>query len=211
MNSIYFDLDGTLTDPKIGITRSIRYALTELGHHAPTEDELTWCIGPPLLPSLKTLTGSDDQAELALKLYRQRFSGIGIYENGVYPGMHDLLAVLHRSGRRMFVASSKPAIYVDRIIDHFGMRPYFERAFGSELDGVRTDKTELLSYALGETGDDPARTVMIGDRRHDMIGARNNRMTAIGVAYGYGSREELVEAGAHHVCPTPKSLLEFIP
>jgi phosphoglycolate phosphatase len=108
------------------------------------------------------------------------------------------------------VASSKPAIYVDRIIDHFGMRPYFERAFGSELDGVRADKTELLSYALGETGDDPASAVMIGDRRHDMIGARNNRMTAIGVAYGYGSREELVEAGAHHVCLTPKALLECI-
>ena len=148
MNAIYFDLDGTLTDPKIGITRSIRYALIELGHHAPTEDELTWCIGPPLLPSLKTLTGRDDQAELALKLYRQRFSEIGIYENGVYPDIHDLLAVLHRSGRRLFVASSKPAVYVDRIIDHFGMRPYFERAFGSELDGTRTDKTELLRYAL---------------------------------------------------------------
>jgi phosphoglycolate phosphatase len=211
MNAIYFDLDGTLTDPKIGITRSIRYALIELGHHAPAEDELTWCIGPPLLPSLKMLTGRDDQAELALKLYRQRFSEIGIYENDVYPDIHDLLAVLHRSGRRMFVASSKPTVYVNRIVDHFEIRPYFERAFGSELDGTRTDKTELLRYALDQTGEDPAGAVMIGDRRHDMIGARNNRMTAIGVTYGYGSREELVEAGAHHVCLTPKALLDFLP
>jgi phosphoglycolate phosphatase len=209
MNAIYFDLDGTLTDPKIGITRSIRHALIELGHHAPAEDELTWCIGPPLLPSLKTLTGTDEQAELALKLYRQRFSEIGIYENGVYPDILDVLAALHGSGRRLFVASSKPAVYVERIIDHFRMRPFFERAFGSELDGTRTDKTELLTHALGATGVDPASATMIGDRRHDMIGARNNRMTAVGVTYGYGSREELVGSGAHHVCQTPRALLEL--
>ena len=211
MNTIFFDLDGTLTDPKIGITRSIRHALIELGVHAPPEGDLTWCIGPPLLPSLKTLTGTDEQAERALKLYRQRFSEIGIYENGVYPDILDVLAALRGSGRRLFVASSKPAVYVDRIIDHFEMRTYFENAFGSELDGTRADKTELLTYALGKTGIDPTRAVMIGDRRHDVIGARNNRLTAIGVAYGYGSREELIEAGAHHVCATPKALLEFLP
>jgi phosphoglycolate phosphatase len=211
MSTVFFDLDGTLTDPKIGITRSIRHALIELGVHAPSEDELTWCIGPPLLPSLKILTGTDEQAELALTLYRQRFSEIGIYENGVYPDILDVLATLQASGRRLFVASSKPAVYVDRIVDHFGMRPYFEHAFGSELDGTRTDKTELLTYALRETGIDPASAVMIGDRRHDIIGARNNRMTGIGVTYGYGSREELVEAGAHQVCAAPKALLELLP
>jgi phosphoglycolate phosphatase len=211
IGSIYFDLDGTLTDPKIGITRSIRHALIELGHHAPSEDELIWCIGPPLLGSLKTLLGRDELAEPALQLYRQRFSEIGIYENGVYPDILDVLASLHRSGRRLFVASSKPLIYVERIIDHFGMRPYFERVFGSELDGVRADKTELLTYALGETGDDAGRAVMIGDRRHDMIGAINNRMTAVGVAYGYGGRQELIAAGAHHICLTPGALLDCIP
>jgi phosphoglycolate phosphatase len=211
MTSIYFDLDGTLTDPKIGITRSIRHALIELGRHAPSEDELIWCIGPPLLGSLKTLLGEDELAALALKLYRQRFAEIGIYENGVYPDILDVLSTLHKSGCRLFVASSKPLVYVEQIIDHFGMRPYFERAFGSELDGVRSDKTELLKYALAETGDDPARAIMIGDRRHDMIGAINNRMTAIGVAYGYGGRDELIEAGAHRLCLTPGGLLECIP
>jgi phosphoglycolate phosphatase len=210
MNSIYFDLDGTLTDPKIGITRSIRHALIELGHRAPPEDELTWCIGPPLLASLKTLLGRDDLADTALTLYRQRFSEIGIYENGVYPDIHGLLATLHQSGRRLFVATSKPHLFAERIIDHFKLRPYFERVFGAELDGVRGDKTELLKYALAETGDDPTRAVMIGDRRHDMIGARNNRMTAIGVLYGYGSQEELRNAGAQYICPAPGALLECI-
>jgi phosphoglycolate phosphatase len=212
MNAVYFDLDGTLTDPKIGITRSIRYALDELGHPAPpSEDELTWCIGPPLLPSLKTLLGEDHLADAALLLYRKRFSTVGLYENDVYPEIHDLLATLQRSGRRLFVATSKPEIYAEQIIDHFKLRGYFERVFGSELDGVRADKTELLSYALSETGDDPVRAVMIGDRRHDMIGARNNGMTAIGVLYGYGSEQELLEAGAHHVCLTPGALLSCIP
>jgi phosphoglycolate phosphatase len=212
MNAVYFDLDGTLTDPKIGITRSIRYALDELGHPAPpSEDELTWCIGPPLLPSLKTLLGEDHLADAALSLYRKRFSEVGLYENGVYPEIHDVLAALQRSGRRLFVATSKPGIYAEQIIDHFKLREYFVRVFGSELDGVRTDKSELLTYALKETGDDPARAVMIGDRRHDMIGARNNGMTAIGVLYGYGNEKELMDAGAHHICHTPGALPACIP
>jgi phosphoglycolate phosphatase len=210
MRTIYFDLDGTLTDPKIGITRSIRYALTELGLEAPSEDELTWCIGPPLLASLKRLVGTDELADLALSLYRKRFSEIGLYENGVYPHIEPVLATLRQSGHRLFVATSKPGVYAERIVSHFKLASYFERVFGSELDGVRADKTELLSYALKQVSEDPSRAVMIGDRSHDMIGARNNGMTAIGVLYGYGSREELLDAGAHHVCPTPQAVLDCI-
>ena len=210
MRTIYFDLDGTLTDPKIGITRSIRYALTELGLEAPSEDELTWCIGPPLLASLKRLVGTDELADLALSLYRKRFSEIGLYENGVYPQIEAVLATLRQSGHRLFVATSKPGVYAERIIDHFNLTVYFERVFGSELDGVRVDKTELLSYALSEASQDPARAVMIGDRSHDIVGARNNGMTAIGVLYGYGSRQELMDAGAHHICPTPQAVLDYI-
>src|SRR4051794_25589898 len=128
--SIYFDLDGTLTDPKIGITRCIRYALDELGHPpSPSEDELTWCIGPPLLPSLKTLLGNDHLADAALLLYRKRFSTIGLYENGVYPEIHDLLAALRKGGRRLFVATSKPLVYAEQIVEHFKLRDYFERVF----------------------------------------------------------------------------------
>jgi phosphoglycolate phosphatase len=208
MDAIYFDLDGTLTDPKIGITRSIQYALGKLDHHAiPTEDELTWCIGPPLRASFAKLLGSDNSADLALSFYRERFSDIGLYENGVYAGVADVLTALGKSGHRLFVATSKPAVFAERIIDHFGLRHHFERVFGSELDGTRVDKTHLLEYALKAAAVDPSRTVMIGDRSHDMIGARNNGMRGIGVLYGYGSKDELMAAGALHVCATPQAIL----
>ena len=206
MTAIYFDLDGTLTDPKPGITRSIQYALTRLDRAAPTEDELTWCIGPPLRASLKKLLGTDDLADRALLLYRERFAEIGIFENEIYPGIEDTLSAFAGSGRRLFVATSKPGVYAERIIDHFKLRVYFERVFGSELDGTRADKTDLLGHALRSAGVDPATAMMIGDRSHDMVGARNNGMTALGVLYGYGSEAELLGAGAHHVCATPQAL-----
>lgn len=208
MTTIYFDLDGTLTDPKLGITRSIQYALNKLDRAVPPEDELTWCIGPPLRASLKKLVGTDDLTDEALSLYRERFAGIGIFENEIYPGVEETLSVLAKSGRRLFVATSKPCIYAERVIDHFKLRVYFERVFGSQLDGRRSDKTELLRYALKATRVDPSQAIMIGDRSHDMIGARNNGMIAVGVLYGYGSKEELVDAGAHQVCATPQGLLD---
>jgi len=208
MTAIYFDLDGTLTDPKAGITRSIQYALGKLDREVPPEDELTWCIGPPLRGSLAKLLGSDDLADKALSLYRERFADIGIFENEIYPGIEDTLSVLTEQGRRLFVATSKASVYAERIIDHFKLRVYFERVFGSELDGRRSDKTDLLSYALKTTRVDPAQAMMIGDRSYDMIGARNNGMIAVGVLYGYGSKEELLDAGAHHICATPQRLLD---
>lgn len=208
MTAIYFDLDGTLTNPKPGITRSIQYALGKLDRAVPSEDELTRCIGPPLRASFKKLLGTDDLADTALSLYRERFGDIGIFENEVYPGIERTLSVLAESGRRLLVATSKPVVYAERIIQHFKLAGYFERVFGSELDGARADKTELLGYALQATRVDSARAIMIGDRSHDMIGARNNGMTAVGVLYGYGSKAELVDAGAHHVCATPQKLLD---
>jgi phosphoglycolate phosphatase len=208
MTTIYFDLDGTLTDPKAGITRSIQYALGKLDRGVPTEDELTWCIGPPLRASLRKLLGSDDLADRALALYRERFADIGLFENEIYPGIEDTLAVLASSDHRLFVATSKPRIYATRIVDHFKLTAYFERVFGSELDGTRSDKTELLAYALKTMAVDPSRAMMIGDRSHDMIGARGNGMTAVGVLYGYGSAPELLGAGAHHLCATPSKLLD---
>jgi phosphoglycolate phosphatase len=207
MNPIFFDLDGTLTDPKPGITRSIQYALEKLDHPAiPTEDELTWCIGPPLRASFATLLGAEDSADLAVSYYRERFSDIGLYENGVYDGIGDILTELGQSGRRLFVATSKPHVFAERIIDHFGLRHHFERVFGSKLDGTRVDKSHLLEYALHETAVDPSRATMIGDRSHDMVGARNNGMKAVGVLYGYGSRDELLQAGALHVCAAPRAI-----
>ena len=151
MDAIYFDLDGTLTDPKPGITRSIQYALQKLDHPTiPTEDELTWCIGPPLRASFVRLLGAETSADLAVSYYRERFSDVGLYENGVYDGIGDVLTSLRASGHRLFVATSKPHVFAERIIDHFGLRNHFERVFGSELDGTRVDKSHLLEYALKE-------------------------------------------------------------
>jgi phosphoglycolate phosphatase len=206
MGALFFDLDGTLTDPKTGITRSIQYALERLHRDIPTEDELVWCIGPPLLGSFETLLGDRQLAATALRFYRERFADTGLYENRVYHGIEDALATLGASGHRLFIATSKPSIYAKRIVEHFAIGGYFERLFGSQLDGTRTDKTELLSHALDETGTDFQEATMIGDRSHDMIGARNNQMTAVGVLYGYGSNDELVTAGAQHISPTPEDL-----
>jgi len=210
MDAIYFDLDGTLTDPKVGITRSIRYALIRLDHAPPPEDELTWCIGPPLRASFLTMLGRDDLADRAVTLYRERFGDIGIYENSVYPGITEILSSLQASGRRLFVATSKPVVYASRIVEHFDISGHFEQVFGADLDGRRADKTELLGYALKISGADRQRATMVGDRRHDVVGALNNGMRAIGVLYGYGSEAELVEAGAHQVCASPHAVLKSI-
>jgi phosphoglycolate phosphatase len=210
MDAIYFDLDGTLTDPKPGITRSIQYALQKLDLPVPTQDELTWCIGPPLRDSFVKLLGGDSQADLAVSLYRERFGDVGLYENAVYPDIEHILTALKQSHGRLFVATSKARVFAERIIDHFGLGGYFEHVFGAELDGTRVHKSDLLAYALDKTGVDPSRALMIGDRSHDMIGARNNGMDALGVLYGYGSRQELIEAGASHVCASPRAVLEHI-
>jgi phosphoglycolate phosphatase len=211
MDTIFFDLDGTLTDPKLGITRSIQYALQRLDHPTiPTADELTWCIGPPLRTSFVQLLGGEHAADRAVALYRERFSDIGLYENGVYDGIDEVLTSLGASGHRLFVATSKAHVFADRIIDHFGLRRHFEGVFGAELDGTRVDKSDLLGYALKQASADPARTLMIGDRSHDMIGAKNNGINGIGVLYGYGSRDELLQAGARHVCATPAAILACI-
>jgi len=197
MDTIFFDLDGTLTDPKPGITGSIQYALEKLGRPVPTQDELAWCIGPPLRASLVTLVGEAD-ADRGVTLYRERFGDVGLYENSLYPEIEATLATL-KSRARLFVATSKAHVYADRIIDHFGLRPYFDHVFGAELDGTRE-----------RTGTDPARAIMIGDRSHDIVGAKQNGIDGIGVLYGYGSREELLEAGAVHLCATPRSILDHL-
>jgi len=204
IDTVFFDLDGTLTDPKIGITASIQYALARFDLPVPTQDELLWCIGPPLHASFKVLLGgSDSDADRAVDLYRERFGDVGLFENTLYADVEDVLTAVAAADRRLFVATSKPHVFADRIIDHFGLRRHFGRVFGSELDGTRVHKTDLLRYALDETSTDPARAIMIGDRKHDIIGAANNGIGAIGVLYGYGSREELREAGAMHLCHAP--------
>jgi phosphoglycolate phosphatase len=208
--TLFFDLDGTLTDPKPGITGSIQYALERLGREVPSKDELAWCIGPPLRASFVMLLGGEEFADRAVALYRERFGDVGLFENSVYPEIAGVLAKLSQSGFRMFVATSKPHVFARRIIDHFGLNPHFEHVFGSELDGTRVQKADLLSFALEQTGVVPSRSLMIGDRSHDVLGAKANGIDAIGVTYGYGSAEELIAAGARHLCVSPRAVLDAI-
>jgi phosphoglycolate phosphatase len=205
---VFFDLDGTLMDPVLGITRCIQYALERLGRQAPASSELTWCIGPPLLDTFRTLVGAA-QAEQALGLYRERFGTLGWQENAPYPGVPETLTRLSDSGLTLFVATSKPLVYAERIVEHFQLGQYFQRVFGSELDGTRSHKTPLLEYALAETRPRGPAT-MIGDREHDVIGARNNGMRSISVTYGYGSRSELEAAAPDELVGRPEDLVALL-
>ena len=204
---LYFDLDGTLTDPFVGISRCIGYALDRLGVPLPSDEDLRTYIGPPLLETFTELVGRNSTRH-ALELYRERFGDIGWQENEPYEGIHETLQSL-REDAVLYVATSKPRVYAERIIEHFGMSASFDTVYGAELDGTRGDKSELLAYALAEkTGH--GRAVMIGDRRHDMIGARNNNMGAVGAAWGYGSVEELELAGAERIAGSPAELPTII-
>ena len=205
IDTIFFDLDGTLTDPKVGITRCIQHALAALGVTPPDADELTWCIGPPLLESFKSMLGDDASAAVALQHYRERFSDVGMYENRLY-GIPEALRLLSGRGVSLFVATSKPQVYAERIVEHFGLDTWFEAVFGPTLRGDHARKTDLLRWALRQTACKAGTAVMVGDRGHDMVGARDNGMRAAGVLYGYGSREELLAAGAQVLVGSPDAL-----
>lgn len=200
---VYFDLDGTLTDPFEGISKSIIYALDKLGEAPPAEDVLRHLIGPPLLESFESLVGAA-YARDAVTFYQERFGDVGWQENIPYDGIHDLLRRLKESGRALYVATSKPTIYAERIVSHFDLREFFDGVFGSELDGRRSNKVELLEYALSANASNDA--IMIGDREHDVIGAIRNDMRIIGVSYGYGTEEELRNAGAERIASSPEHL-----
>ena len=206
--NIVFDLDGTLTDPYDGITNCILHALEELGKAPPPPVSLKWCIGPPLMESFARLleTDDDERVQAAVAIYRKRFGSVGLFENEVYDGITAILHHLRKEGHTLFVATSKPRVYADRIVDRFGLGPYFKRVYGSELDGTRSDKTRLLAYLLKKESIRGSEAVMVGDRRHDMIGARANGMDGVGVLWGYGSREELVASGARHCVGIPQEL-----
>ncbi len=201
---VYFDLDGTLTDPYDGITRCILYALDELGFPHPDDDYLYSCIGPPLWDTFPELVG-EELTRKAVDLYRERFVEVGWQENKPYDGIVDALEAIASAGHLLFVATAKPHMHAARIVDHFGMGDFFSTVYGSELDGTRGTKTELLEFAIGRNPGG-ARHVMVGDRKHDLIGAVANQMTPIGVAYGYGSVEELNNAGAAAIAASPADL-----
>lgn len=207
--TLLLDLDGTLTDNYAGISRSILYALATVGANAVSATELRRCVGPPLRESFARLLDTKDPAlvERALALYRERYAVEGWRENEVYPGIDIALAALVRRGHRLLLCTSKPKVYAERIVAHFALAGYLGAVYGAELGGGLDDKALLMRALLSAEQLDPVRCVMIGDRAQDMLAARSNGVASLGVLWGYGSREELVDAGAHALISAPEELV----
>lgn len=208
--NVFLDLDGTLTDPELGITNCIAHAVGELGAAIPARAELRRYIGPPLHSGFAALLGTSDESVIAraIALYRGRFTNIGLYENTIYKDTLDTLQHLITAGHRLFVATSKPAVYANRIVEHFGIDKYLTRLYGSELSGERSDKAELVAHLLATEQIVATHAVMVGDRCHDINGARANGVLSVGVLWGYGDREELRQAD--HLVDTWPALQECI-
>lgn len=209
---LLFDLDGTLTDPGLGITNSVLYALEKFGVIPAAREELYPYIGPPLTDSFQRYHGlTQEQAQQALGYYREYFSSRGLYENELYPGIEPLLRTLRQAGYTLVVATSKPEEFTHTILRYFGLDGYFTFVGGNTLDESRPTKTAVIGYIREQypdiTGEN---TLMIGDRCYDIEGAHACGLPAVGVLYGYGSRQELETAGADALAKTPEELEEII-
>ncbi len=209
---LLFDLDGTLTDPGLGITNSVMYALDKFGIHVDDRTSLYRFIGPPLMDSFERFYGfSPAQSERAVGYYREYFRETGIFENKVYDGIPELLTALKEKGKILAVATSKPEKFAVRILRHFGMYDCFDLVAGATMDDTRNKKSDVIRYALEKLGvSDNSEAVMIGDREYDIIGAKENGLDSIGVLFGYGSRDELEQAGAVYIGEKPEEILRFI-
>jgi phosphoglycolate phosphatase len=205
------DLDGTLTDPYPGISASILYALEKLDRPAADELALRAAIGPPLEGSFAAMLGGDAVlAREALGHYRERFGTVGLYENAVFDGIPDALAALQAAGVRMYLASSKPRVFCERILDHFDLTRFFDTVHGSEFDGRLAEKPELIAHILTTEAIDPARCVMIGDRRYDIEGARSNGIKVAAVGWGYGTVEEFETFPPDAIVPQVSDLASVV-
>lgn len=205
---VLFDLDGTVTDPKIGITKSVAYALKHFDKNVEDLDTLTTFIGPPLKDSFMQYCGfSESDAIFAISKYREYFGVNGLYENTVYNGMEGFLKALKSMGKTLIIATSKPTEYAVKILEHFNLLRYFDFVSGSEFNGVRAKKGEVIAYALEQNNiTDLSSVIMVGDREHDIIGAKENGIASVGVLYGYGSMEELSSAGADFIADSIEDL-----
>lgn len=213
---LLFDLDGTLTDPKQGITKSVQYALQAQGIEEPDLDKLEPFIGPPLKDSFMEFYGMDEEHALeAVAKYRERFTVTGLFENELIPGIPHLLANVKKCGAKIAIASSKPTVLVERILEHFDIAKYFDVVVGSEMDGTRSKKEEVVEEALRqlvveEPEDKKASIAMIGDRKFDIEGAIAHSLTGVGVAFGYAAPGELEQAGADYIANTVEELEAFL-
>lgn len=223
---ILFDLDGTLTDPMEGITKSVQYALRHYGIEEPDLRKLTPFIGPPLRDSFMKYYGfSKEQADEAVWVYREYFADKGIFENQELPGIRAMLEGLKAAGKQLYVATSKPEVYARQILEHFHLDEYFAFVGGADMGETRVKKGDVIRYVLDEAGISGRKTagveaagtevslesiVMVGDREHDILGAKENGISSVGLLLGYGSREELLEAGADRIAEDTKELEEIL-
>jgi len=205
---LFFDLDGTLTDPVLGITNAVMYALERYGIELPPREALHKFIGPPLTWSFQTYYGFTEEESLkAVAVYREYYKDRGLLENEVYPGIPALLAALRAAGKTLCVATSKPELFAAQILEHFGLAEYFTHICGAAFDESRGTKHEVIEYAIGKLGDvDRADILMIGDREHDILGAKASGLDSMGVLFGYGDRAEHEKAGADYIVDTVEDI-----
>lgn len=211
-NTVLFDLDGTLTDPGIGITNSVMYALNKFGITVADRSELYCFIGPPLVDSFEKYYGfSKEQSLEALRLYREYFSVKGIYENELYSDTQKMLQTLKDAGKKLVLATSKPEEYAVEILRHFKIYDYFDFAAGATMDEKRNKKADVIAWAITQCGiNDLSATVMVGDRCQDISGAAKNGIVSIGVLYGYGDMDELVTAGAVYIAENADDVTDIV-
>ncbi len=209
---VLFDLDGTLTDSGPGIMNSVQYALKKVGKEVEHVEDLKCFVGPPLAQQFAKFCGiSEEEGHRMVELYREYYEPKGMLENMVYEGIPEVLSALQEAGVRLAVATSKPEKYARRIAEHFGIASYFEFIGGANMDGSRTKKSEVIEYVLEVCNvQERQKVLMIGDRKHDVLGARSCGLSALGVLYGYGDREELEQAGAEWIVDTPAQILKQI-
>ncbi len=209
---LFFDLDGTVTDSAEGILNSVAYALNKLGISVEDKSTLLPFVGPPLTDSFKSIYGFDDEkSQLGVKYYREYYSDKGIFENKVYSGIENMLINLRSKGKKIILATSKPQNYAEIILDHFGISKYFDIIAGSTFDCSRRTKTDVLNYAIEQIGmTDYSQGIMIGDRKHDIIGAKEVGIKCIAVMYGYGNRNEFQTYGADYIIDDVEQLEIFL-
>jgi phosphoglycolate phosphatase len=212
LTNIFFDLDGTLTDSKEGIVKCMHYALDKLNCPCPAEFEDDRFIGPPLRVTFKKFFNTDDEIliEKAVSLYRERFSTIGLFENKVYPGIPEMLSSLHKKLFKLYVVTSKAKIYADRIIGHFQLSTWFNDVYGSDLGGRFDNKADLITFILNNRKLRVEETVMIGDKKEDIMAGKANRTRTIGVTYGYGTKGEISDAAPDYICGSPQEIQKLV-
>ncbi|WP_105129854.1 HAD family hydrolase [Streptococcus suis] len=209
--TILFDLDGTLTDSGQGILNSVAYALEKMGIEEPDTANLNRFIGPPLYESFSRFYQlSPEDTQSAVDAFRVYFKEKGMFENQLYPGIIPLLEELRTAGKTLVIATSKPEIFAKQILEHFGIAHYFDVIAGASLDSSRISKADVIGYAINQLEAFPKHAVMIGDREHDIEGARRHQLPAIGVLYGYGNKQEFEKAGATMIVETIQDLKRIL-